>query len=184
MSKAGLFIPLGVFLMLAMILAIGFTLDDPHKLPSAMIDQEIAPFSLAALDDPEREITNADLKGQVSLVNVWATWCPNCVIEHPELMRISEEEDVRLIGVNYNDDREKALEWLRRRQDPYVFNIYDNEGRLGINLGVYGAPETYVVDANGVVQYRHVGVVTERVWEEELEPLVEMLKQGKNVAER
>lgn len=183
MSKAALFIPLGVFLVLVGFLAVGFKLEDPHRLPSAMIDQPIADFSLSDLKEPDKKITNADLKGQVSLVNVWATWCPNCLVEHPELMRISKEEDVRIIGVNYNDERDKALAWLKRHDNPYAFNIMDNEGKLGINLGVYGAPETYVVDANGVVRYRHVGVVSRKVWEEDLEPLVDLLRDG-SVAER
>lgn len=183
MSKAALFIPLGVFLVLVGFLAVGFKLDDPHRLPSAMIDQPIAEFSLSDLKEPDKKITNADLKGQVSLVNVWATWCPNCLVEHPELMRISKEEDVRIVGVNYNDEREKALAWLKRHNNPYAFNIMDNQGKLGIDLGVYGAPETYVVDANGVVRYRHVGVVSRKVWEEDLEPLVDLLRD-ESVAER
>lgn len=183
MTKPALFIPLGVFLVLAGFLAVGFKLEDPHRLPSAMIDQPISGFSLSELENPERTITNEDLTGEVSLVNVWATWCPNCLVEHPELMRISKEEDVRLVGVNYNDERDKALAWLERHEDPYAFSIMDNEGKLGINLGVYGAPETYVVDADGVVRYRHVGVVSREVWEKDLEPLVELLRD-ESVAER
>lgn len=183
MTKPALFIPLGVFLVLVGFLAVGFKLEDPHRLPSAMIDQPISEFSLSELRNPERTITNDDLTGEVSLVNVWATWCPNCLVEHPELMRISKEEDVRIVGVNYNDERDKALAWLKRHEDPYAFSIMDNEGKLGINLGVYGAPETYVVDANGVVRYRHVGVVSREVWEKDLEPLVELLRD-ESVAER
>lgn len=183
MKKVVLFVPLAIFLILVGFLAAGFKLDDPHRLPSAMIDQPIAPFSLSELKDPDREITNADLKGEVSLLNVWATWCPNCLVEHPELMRISEEENVRMIGVNYNDERNKALKWLERHDSPYAFSIMDDEGKLGINLGVYGAPETYVVDADGVIRYRHVGVVSREVWEKDLEPLVDML-QEESVAER
>ncbi|MBD3647713.1 MAG: DsbE family thiol:disulfide interchange protein [Pseudomonadales bacterium] len=178
MGKAGFYVPLGIFGLLVVILAVGFTLEDPHYLPSVMIDQEIPEFQLASLHDEQRQITNEDLKGEVSLLNVWATWCPNCVVEHPELMRISREENVRLIGVNYNDESVKAITWLKRREDPYEFNIFDNEGKLGINLGVYGAPETYIVDSDGVVRYRHVGAVTRKVWEEDLEPLVELLQNG------
>jgi len=182
-SKPVLFIPLGVFLVLVGFLAVGFRLDDPHKLPSAMIDQPIAPFSLPELKNQNRMITRDDLAGEVSLLNVWATWCAACVVEHPELMRISKEENVRMIGVNYNDERNKALAWLARHDNPYTFIITDDEGKLGINLGVYGAPETYVIDADGVIRYRHVGVVSREVWEEELEPLVNALQQDA-VAER
>lgn len=183
MKKAVLFVPLAIFLILVGFLAAGFKLDDPHRLPSAMIDQPIAPFRLSELKDPNREITNADLSGEVTLLNVWATWCANCLVEHPELMRISEQENVRMIGVNYNDDRKKALAWLERHDSPYAFSIMDDEGKLGINLGVYGAPETYVLDKDGVIRYRHVGVVSREVWEKDLEPLVDML-QEQSVAER
>lgn len=184
MSKAALFIPLTLFFGLAIILGIGFTLDDPHKLPSAMIDQEISAFSLPRLKAPEQQISNADLKGEISLLNVWATWCPNCRVEHPEFMRIAEEEDIRIIGVNYNDERKKALKWLDRLGDPYAFSVMDYEGKLGINLGVYGAPETYLVDSNGVVRYRHVGVVTRKIWEETFVPRIDKLRQNAAVAER
>lgn len=184
MSKASFYVPLGIFGLLVVILAVGFTLEDPHYLPSVMIDQEIPEFRLSTLHDEGRQITNEDLKGEVSLLNVWATWCPNCVIEHPELLRIAREENVRLIGVNYNDERRKAIAWLKRREDPYAFSIYDNEGKLGINLGVYGAPETYIVDANGVVRYRHVGAVTRKVWEEDLKPLVDLLRNGQPSGEK
>ena len=175
-SHAKLYVPIVGFVFLAAILAAGFTLRDPHLLPSAMIDQPIGPFKLATLKDSAREVTNADLKGQVSLLNVWATWCPNCEIEHPEMIRISREEDVHLVGVNYHDERDKAIEWLNERGDPYEFNIFDDEGRLGINLGVYGAPETYLVDGNGVVRYRHIGIVTHELFDREIRPRLEMLR--------
>ncbi|HIG41542.1 MAG: DsbE family thiol:disulfide interchange protein [bacterium] len=167
-----LLIPLAVFFVLVFILAIGFRLEDAHLLPSQLIDRPFPEFELAELHDEQRTLTVRDLQGEVSLVNVWATWCPNCVIEHPELTRISNDEGVPLYGINYNDDSAKARAWLQRYGNPYRFNIVDNEGKLGIDLGVYGAPETFVVDASGVIQYKHVGEVSTRVWEETLEPLI------------
>jgi cytochrome c biogenesis protein CcmG/thiol:disulfide interchange protein DsbE len=170
-----LLIPLAVFVGLVMILAVGFNLEDPHFLPSELIDQQFPEFSLNELNAPDRIVTHKDIKGQVALVNVWATWCPNCLIEHPELMRISREEGLPLYGINYNDESVKARQWLVRHNNPFQFNIVDDQGKLGIDLGVYGAPETFVLDANGVIRYRHVGPVTRRVWEETLRPVVDLL---------
>ena len=171
-----LLIPLGVFVLLVAVLAAGFRLNDPHFLPSQLIDQPFPEFSLQALHDPERQLSSADITGQVALVNVWATWCPSCLLEHPELMRISREEGIPLYGINYNDDSEKARRWLVRHKDPFAFSIVDDKGKLGIDLGVYGAPETFVLDARGVIRYRHVGEVTQRVWRETLRPIVDLLQ--------
>jgi len=171
-----LLIPLAVFVALVLVLAVGFKLDDPHFLPSELIDQQFPEFSMNELNTPDRIVTHEDLKGQVALVNVWATWCPNCLIEHPELLRISREEGLPLYGINYNDESVKARRWLVRHNNPFEFNIVDDKGKLGIDLGVYGAPETFVLDANGVIQYRHVGPVTRRVWEETLRPVVDLLQ--------
>jgi cytochrome c biogenesis protein CcmG/thiol:disulfide interchange protein DsbE len=179
MSKPGLYVPLGVFLLLAILLAAGFGLDDPHHLPSALIGKPMPEFELVDVVHPERSVRKEDLLGHVSLVNVWATWCPNCVTEHPQLMRISRQGSVRLIGVNYNDDIEKAQSWLQKYKDPYWVSLADTEGKLGIDLGVYGAPETFVLDANGMIRFRHVGPVTQQVWEEILLPVVKEVKGEK-----
>lgn len=170
-----LLIPLAVFVALVLVLAVGFRLEDPHFLPSELIDQQFPDFALNELNVSGRVVTREDLIGQVALVNVWATWCPNCLIEHPELMRISREEGLPLFGINYNDESVKARKWLVRHNNPFQFNIVDDQGKLGIDLGVYGAPETFVLDANGVIQYRHVGPVTRRVWEKTLRPVVDLL---------
>ena len=175
--RARFYLPVAGFVLLAVALAAGFTLRDPHFLPSAMINHPIGPFKLATLKDSTRIITNADLKGQVSLLNVWATWCPNCVIEHPEMIRISREENIRLIGVDYHDERGKAIAWLAARGDPYRFVIFDKEGKLGMNLGVYGAPETYLVDTDGVVRYRHIGIMTRQIFEQEFKPRLKLLRK-------
>lgn len=171
-----LLVPLIVFLLLVVFLALGFQLKDPHFLPSELINKPFPEFALKDLHQPETTRSKQDLVGEVALVNVWATWCPNCIVEHPELMRISKEENIRLYGVNYNDDSVKAIAWLKRRNDPYQFSIVDDEGKLAIDLGVYGAPETFVVDRDGIIRYRHVGAVTNPVWKEQILPVVAHLR--------
>ena len=116
-----LLIPLTAFVLLVIVLAFGFRLEDPHYLPSELINRPFPEFSLQDLHDPDRTLTVADIKGKVSLVNVWATWCPNCLVEHPELIRISQEEGIALYGVNYNDESSKAIAWLERHGNPYKF---------------------------------------------------------------
>ncbi len=171
-----LLIPLGVFALLVVFLALGFRLQNPHLLPSALIDKRFPEFELRDLHQADKLLTLDDLSGQVSLVNVWATWCPNCLIEHPELLRISRETQLPLYGVNYNDDTVKALGWLERHGDPYEFSIVDDKGTLAIDLGVYGAPETFVLDSGGVIRFRHVGPVTPEVWQDTLQPVVDHLR--------
>jgi cytochrome c biogenesis protein CcmG/thiol:disulfide interchange protein DsbE len=129
-------------------------------------------FSLPDLKDPQRSVTTQDLVGEVAMLNVWATWCPSCAAEHKQLMRIADERVVRLVGIDYNDDLGKARQWLGRLGDPYSLAIADAQGTLGIDLGVYGAPETFVIDRSGTIRYRHVGAVTDEVWRETLRPLI------------
>ena len=122
------------------------------------------------LNDPDRRVSKADLLGRPTLVNVWATWCPTCKAEHAELMRIAELTDVRLVGVNYKDVAVKAKRWLVDYGDPYEFVIVDQDGGLGVELGVYGAPETFLLNAEGEVVYKRVGEVNQRIWRDELAP--------------
>lgn len=175
--KPWLFIPLGGLFFLVVVLAVGFTLEDPHKLPSVLIDRPFPAFELPALAGRE-PLTRQDVVGEVALVNVWATWCAACLVEHPVLLRLAREEGLRIVGVNYNDEPDKARAWLRRHEDPYALVVVDQEGQLGIDLGIYGAPETFVVDADGTIRYRHVGAVTELVWADTLEPIVAALRSG------
>ena len=175
--KKVLLIPLGVFMTLVIILALGFRLEDPHLSPSVLIDRPFPEFALTELHDPDRIVTEADLKGEVALVNVWATWCANCLIEHPELMRIAHEEGVPIYGINYNDDSAKARRWLERHGNAYRFNMEDPDGKLGIDLGIYGAPETFLIDANGVIQFKQVGIVTPELWRQTLKPLIAQLRE-------
>jgi cytochrome c biogenesis protein CcmG, thiol:disulfide interchange protein DsbE len=183
-SRASLFIPLLGFVILAALLYAGFFMNDPHELPSALIGKPFPAFDLPGLGDDAtpRRYTVDDLRGRVSLVNVWATWCPTCRAEHAELLRIGREAGVPIIGINYKDDPAQARQWLTRYGDPYQFNIVDRDGRLGVELGVYGAPETFLVDAAGTILYRRVGDVNRRVWEREIRPRIEAL--GATAAEQ
>lgn len=178
MSKVALFVPLAAFILLASVLSAGFFLDDPHHLPSELVGKPLPQFKLADVNNPQRSITSEDLLGEVTLLNVWATWCPSCVAEHPQLMKIASEGSVRLVGVNYNDDVSKAQQWLRQLGDPYWVSVADTRGTLGIDLGVYGAPETFLMDASGVIRFRHVGVVTDRIWKDTLLPMILKFKQS------
>ena len=163
-----LFLPLILFTMLAITLFRGLALD-PSAMPSALIDRPLPAFSLPGLGR-DGMLSRADVTGQVALLNVWATWCVSCRVEHPYLKQLAEQ-GVLIFGLNYKDDDTEAQRWLEELGDPYRFNIADREGTLGLDMGVYGAPETYLLDASGVVRYRHAGVVDEKVWQTVLEPL-------------
>ena len=165
MPRLLLFIPLVLFIILGGFLWKGLSIN-PRDLPSALLDKPFPGFTLAALQDPERILTKQDFIGQPLLVNVWATWCPSCRQEHEQLLAIAETGGIPIIGLNYKDDRVGAMTWLRQLGNPYQFNIFDEAGMLGLDLGVYGAPETYLLDAQGIIRHRHVGVVTEQTWQE------------------
>jgi len=170
-----LFVPLILFVVLALFLFRGLELD-PKELPSALIDRPLPEFRLPSLGQ-DRMLSRADVTGQVGLLNVWATWCVSCRVEHPYLQLLADS-GVPIYGLNYKDDDADALRWLDELGNPYLANIADHEGALGVDLGVYGAPETYLIDAAGVIRYRHVGVVDERVWQTILQPLFRELSTG------
>ena len=167
MPRFVLFLPLAIFIVLGFFLWRGLSLD-PNALPSALINQPFPAFKLTSLEQPERILSNADFAGKPVLINVWATWCPSCREEHADLLAIARQNKLPLIGINYKDERPAAQQWLNQLGNPYLFNIFDDEGTLGLDLGVYGAPESYLVDAKGIVLYRHVGVITQKVWDEML----------------
>lgn len=160
------FIPLVIFIALGGLLWRGLSLD-PRELPSQLAEQQrpVPAFSLPSLTEPERMLSAEDLKGEVALLNVWATWCPTCKEEHGFLNRLARDEGVTIYGINYKDEPGKAREWLRRYLNPYRLVVLDQQGSLGLDMGVYGAPETYVLDAQGAVRYRHVGAVDAEVWQ-------------------
>jgi cytochrome c biogenesis protein CcmG/thiol:disulfide interchange protein DsbE len=173
MNKLKFYIPVISFFALALQLWRGLYLD-PKELPSMLIDKPMPGFQLSTVAGTEVE--NDDLPDQIFLLNVWGSYCLPCLIEHPTLMRLSEEGEIPVVGVNYRDRQALALDWLADNGNPFAFSILDEDGRFGIDLGVYGAPETYLVDENGVIRFRHVSVLDERVWEEEFVPAIAELR--------
>lgn len=175
MKRWMMVLPLAAFLLLAVFLYKGLFLK-PDELPSAMIGKAFPAFSLKAVQDA-RNLTEADLRGRPALVNVWGTWCPSCKVEHPYLNQLAEQ-GVVIHGINYKDDNTAAQRWLAEFHNPYQLNIDDAQGTLGLDLGVYGAPETFLIDAQGIIRYKHVGVVDAGVWREQLAPRYQQLLDG------
>ncbi len=169
-------IPLGLFLALALFLAIGLT-RDPHTLQSVLINKPAPAFRLPDLKNPGKTVSNEDMRGKVWLLNVWASWCIACRDEHPWLIKYAQSGVVPIYGLNYKDRREDAIAWLAELGDPYVASAVDLEGRTGIDYGVYGAPETYVIDKAGMVRLKHVGPITPDVWSKTILPLVQELNR-------
>lgn len=173
--KLKLFLPLAAFLALAAVLGVGLQLN-PREVPSPFIGKPAPAFSLPRLDQPQQHLGTADLKGQVWLLNVWASWCVACRVEHPLLVDLARENQVPIYGLNYKDDPRNATEWLRQFGNPYTASVSDRDGRVGIDYGVYGVPETFVIDKDGLVRHKHIGPVTPEVWAQELLPLVRRLQ--------
>ena len=173
--KLKFLVPLAVFGLLVVVFLRGLQLD-PSEVPSPLIGKPAPIFQLPALRDAERKVSNEDLKGKVSLVNVWATWCVGCRQEHAALLAIHKTGSVPIIGLNYKDERDSALSWLERLGDPYLFNAFDADGQVAIDWGVYGAPETFLVDAEGIVRYKHIGPMTLAIFESRILPLVRQLQ--------
>jgi cytochrome c biogenesis protein CcmG, thiol:disulfide interchange protein DsbE len=167
-------IPIGMFALLGILLAYGLKLD-PRKIPSPLIDKPLPAFSLPTLENPKKSLANADLKDKVVLVNVWASWCVACKQEHPVLLALSRDKQVPIIGLNYKDRREDAAHMLKVEGNPYDVSIMDADGRVGIDWGVYGVPETFVVDKQGVIRYKQIGPITPEAWEKTLLPLIQKL---------
>jgi|SRR5690554_46890 len=170
-QRLKLFIPLAIFVLLAILLWRGLSLD-PNAMPSALVDKPVPQFYLPSLEEPDQYLDQSIFKGRVTLLNVWATWCPPCYVEHPFLVKLAER-GVPIIGVNYKDEIAAAQKWIRDLHNPYVAIIRDADGRFGIDLGVSGWPETYLVDKKGMIRYKHIGVVDENVWEQTLQPLMQ-----------
>lgn len=172
--RARYLVPLGVFVAIAGLLGVGLTMD-PSRVPSPLIDRPVPAFSAPALLDPGRSVGPGDLAGEVWLLNVWATWCVPCRDEHEVLMQ-AREQGLAIVGLNYKDEREAAIDWLERLGDPYRVSASDPRGRVGIDLGVYGVPETYVIDADGVIRHKHIGEMTRQDLDGTIVPLVERLR--------
>ncbi len=174
MARIKLFVPLLIFIVLAVFLLNGLE-RDPNAMPSALIDRPIPEFLLPVLGDENKQVDRQLFQGQPALLNVWATWCISCRVEHPFLNHLAQQ-GIRIIGLNYKDDVVEANKWLSDKGNPYVLSIVDSTGRMGLDLGVFGAPETYVVDSTGTIRYKHVGVVDDRVWQQHLLPVWQQIK--------
>ena len=186
MNKIIRFLPLILVIALGVVLYRGLSLN-PQDMPSALVGKTMPDFSLATLNDANRIVTKTDLVGDIVLLNVWATWCPTCKYEHPYLLEIANDPTlkpyVKLYGLNYKDERVAAQKWLTHYEDPYHFSIFDEQGTLGLNLGVFGAPETFVIDHHGVIRKRFAGAIDTRVWRKEFEPLIKQLISEKQKGE-
>lgn len=170
-------LPLGIFIALVLLLGVGLRLN-PRLVPSPLVGKPVPEFSLELLRAPAQTLSRGDLTGKVSLLNAWATWCVECRREHPLLVDIAKAGKVPVYGLNYKDQRPDALEWLRRLGDPYVASGFDADGRVGIDLGVYGLPETFLVDADGMIVHKHIGPIDRQIWETEFVPIIERLQGG------
>lgn len=177
MNKLKFFVPVFVFMILGGVLWRGLYLDT-RTLPSMLIDKPMPLFSLATING--NVVNNQDLPNQIFLLNVWGSYCLPCLVEHPTFMRLSEEGEIPVVGINYKDRNELAHGWLETNGNPFTYSIEDVDGRFGIDLGVYGAPETYLVDSDGFIRYRHVSVLNETVWREEFLPAIQELRLESN----
>ena len=170
-----LFIPLGVFLVLVGFLFVGLFLN-PREVPSPLIGKPAPQFTLNQLHQPGKTLGTPDMKGQVWLLNVWASWCVSCREEHPLLVAAARQNLVPIVGLNHKDEAGAATAWLRRLGNPYQAIAVDRDGRVSIDYGVYGVPETFVIDRDGIVRMKHIGPLTPEVWAKDLLPLVNRLK--------
>lgn len=172
MRRLKLFLPLIIFAVLTAFLMRGLKLD-PTAMPSALLDKPLPAFQLTTVETAQT-VSEKNVIGQKALVNVWATWCITCRVEHPFLMELSQS-GVTIFGVDYKDKQDDAQKWLQEKGNPYRFSIADSDGKLGIDLGVFGAPETYFINAEGIIRYKHVGELNERIWNEKLKAVWEKL---------
>lgn len=169
-------LPFFIFLGMGTFLLKGLSLD-PRKLPSTMINKPTPELALPELlSTPPTIFSNKSMLGKVWFLNVWASWCQACQIEHPVLMDIARE-GIDIVGLDYKDETDKARDWLAQYGNPFKTVLFDEQGLGGINLGVYGAPETFIIDKKGFIQYKHIGPVTHEVWQTVLKPIIEKVSQ-------
>lgn len=168
---------LGVFVALVALLAIGLRLN-PREVPSPLIGKPAPAFELPLLTAPEQRFSEKTMLGKVWVLNVWASWCPPCLAEHPVVSQMARAGIAPVVGLNYKDTREDALPWLKRNGNPFDVVVFDGDGRIGIDYGVYGVPETYVIDRHGVIRYKHIGPLTPEVVGQKIEPMLKELSRG------
>ncbi|HKK05336.1 MAG TPA: DsbE family thiol:disulfide interchange protein [Gammaproteobacteria bacterium] len=176
MKKWWYVLPLGFFIALVVLLGRGLTLH-PHDLPSPLIGKAAPDFDLTSVENANKRVARSELLGHVSLLSVWASWCAVCREEHPVLVQLARRHEVPIYGLNYRDARADAVAWLRTYGDPYVASAFDPQGLVGINYGVYGVPETYVIDRHGIVRHKHIGPLDWKVLNNEILPLVHRLQR-------
>ncbi len=180
--RAKRWLPLAAFLLIAALLATGVWLsrrDNREALPSPLIGKPAPEFALPVLHESNRIVTSKELRGQPYLLNVWGSWCVECQVEHPVITRFAETKRLRVIGYNWKDEPADALAWLERFNNPYWLVLADVEGGTAIDFGIYGAPETFLVDADGIVRWKHVGAMTDAIVREELLPAWDAAEQGR-----
>jgi cytochrome c biogenesis protein CcmG/thiol:disulfide interchange protein DsbE len=174
MKQLRFIVPIVVFAALVVVLWRGLSLD-PHEVPSPLISKPAPAFALTRLDDAGKVVRREDMLGQVWMLNVWASWCVACRQEHSTLIAFSRTKALPIVGLNYKDTRAEGLGWLDRFGDPYAMSIFDQDGRVGIDYGVYGVPETFVIDKQGVIRFKQIGPLTREVIETRIAPLLKEL---------
>ena len=170
-------LPLAVFLLIAGFLLRGLGLN-PREVPSPLIGKPAPAFERAQLHEPAKAFSQKDMLGQVWLLNVWASWCVACREEHPVLVELARRKAVPIVGLNYKDKPDEALAWLKQFGNPYMLSAVDSDGRVGLDFGVYGVPETFLIDKAGVIRYKHIGPITPEAWEKRIYPLVQELAKS------
>jgi cytochrome c biogenesis protein CcmG, thiol:disulfide interchange protein DsbE len=174
MKRLTFLVPLGIFFGLVAFLAAGLTLD-PKEVPSPLIGKPAPAFALTRLDNPQQTIRREDMLGKVWMLNVWASWCVACREEHPLLVQFASRQLLPIYGLNYKDARVEGQQWLNRFGNPYTASLFDQDGRVGIDWGVYGVPETFIIDQQGTIRFKHIGPLTPEVLRSRIEPLVRQL---------
>ncbi len=164
-------VPLAAFLLLVVMFVVGLT-KDPSRIPSPLLNNPAPTYELPSLADPEVLVGSTTYANKMALVNIWATWCPGCRQEHDFLVELANENVLPIFGLNWRDNRPDALRWLEALGDPYIATAFDEDGRIGIDWGAYGAPETFLVDENGIVIYKHIAPLTRDIWQREFVPLI------------
>lgn len=177
MKSLRLLLPLALFLILVVFLGVGLS-RDPREVPSPLVGAPAPAFSLVQLHDPAKRWGTSDMHGQVWLLNVWASWCVACRVEHPLLVQLAQAKIVPVVGLNYKDKNDDGKAWLAQYGNPYRVSVVDSDGRVGIDWGVYGVPETFVVDKSGVVRYKQIGPLTVEALEKKILPLVRDLQKS------
>ena len=171
------FLPFFIFAGLMVFFAVGLGLN-PREIPSPLIGKPAPAFALPDLHEPQRQVSATDMKGQVWMLNVWASWCAACHEEHPLLMKIAQAGELTMVGLHYKDQRDAGMAWLQQYGNPYLHSLHDPQGRAGIDYGVYGVPETFVIDQAGVIRFKHTGPLTPQIIDQRLLPLIRELKRA------